>query len=63
MTEVFVKHYLKKVKSKIVIIDVNPYLMLMPDTFETVNVIMDSKKMFQILNYFLQSPVFWLLMR
>ena len=56
MTEVFVKHYLKKAESDIVIIDVNPYLMLMPDTFETVNVIMDSKRNSSDLDLFLSEP-------
>lgn len=56
MTEVFVRHYLKKTASDIVIIDVNPYLMLMPDTFETVNVIMDSKKNISDLDLFFTEP-------
>ena len=56
MTEVFVRHYLKRTESNIVIIDVNPYLMLMPDTFETVNVIMDSKKNISDIDLFFAEP-------
>lgn len=42
MSQILVERYVKNIKSKLVIIDVNPYLMLMPDSFETIDGIMNS---------------------
>lgn len=56
MTQVFVEHYLKNVNADLVIIDVNPYLMLVPDTFETVNVIMNSRKNSSDWDLFMAEP-------
>lgn len=44
MTNVVAMRYLQTVQSKLIILDVNPYLMMMPDSFETVDVIMNSHK-------------------
>lgn len=44
MTYVMAMRYLDRIDGKLVVIDVNPYLMLMPDTYETIDVIMNSSK-------------------
>ncbi len=56
MTYVMAKKYLDEVKPKLVIIDVNPYLMLTPDSFETTDVIINSKKNFHDLQLFETAP-------
>ncbi|WP_379964509.1 hypothetical protein [Epilithonimonas sp. UC225_85] len=44
MTKIIAERYLENTQTKIVIIDVNPFLMLTQDNYETVNVIMNSQK-------------------
>lgn len=56
MSHIMVQRYVKNIKSRLVIIDVNPYLMMMPDSFETVDGIMNSSASRHDWGLFLAQP-------
>lgn len=56
MTKIMAMRYLQNINSRLVIIDVNPYLMFTPDSFETVDVIMNSPKSKYDWNLFTAEP-------
>lgn len=56
MTYIIAEKYLLNTSPKLVIIDVNPYLMLMPDNFETTDVIINSSNSRYDFNLFTTAP-------
>ncbi|WP_313101484.1 hypothetical protein [Epilithonimonas sp.] len=56
MTNIIAEEYLEKINVKVLVIDVNPYLMLTPDSYETVNLIMNSPFTTYDLDLFESAP-------